>query len=79
MSQIKQLIRLQQNGYGIKNIARPLGTSKNTVKAYLKKIQEGELEIMALLAHKDPVVEKTFHAGNPAYKNDIELLVCKSY
>lgn len=70
MSQIKQLIRLHQNGYGIKTIARTLSISKNTVKAYLKKIQEGELDTKALLSEDDPVVEKTFHAGNPAYKND---------
>jgi len=60
ISQIKQLIRLHQNGYGIKTIARTLGISKNTVKAYLKKIKEGELDTTALLAQDDPVVEKTF-------------------
>lgn len=34
MSQIKQLIRLYQAGTGKKTIARDLGLSKNTVKAY---------------------------------------------
>lgn len=70
MSQIKQLIRLHQNGYGIKTIARTLDISKNTVKAYLKKVRDGELDTVALLAQEDPVVEKIFHAGNPAYKSD---------
>ena len=32
MSQIKQLIRLKQQGYAIKAIARCLSLSKNTVK-----------------------------------------------
>ena len=39
MSQIKQLIRLYQQGHGKKTIARQLGMSKNTVKAYLQKIK----------------------------------------
>jgi transposase len=38
MGQIKQLILLQQQGHGIKAIARELGMSKNTVKTYLKKV-----------------------------------------
>lgn len=61
MSQIKQLFRLHQNGYDIKAIARTLIISKNTVKAYLKKIQEGELDTKALFALEDPVMEKAFH------------------
>ena len=70
MHQIKQLIRLHQDGYGIKTIARSLGISKNTVKAYLKKIKDGGLDTKVLLAQEDPVVETSFHAGNPAYKSD---------
>jgi transposase len=70
MSQIKQLIKLHQNGYGIKTIARNLGISKNTVKSYLKKIKDGGLDIKMLLAQEDPVVESSFHAGTPAYKSD---------
>jgi len=37
MSQIKQLIRLKQQGYAIKAIARCLSLSKNTVKTYLSR------------------------------------------
>lgn len=70
MSQIKQLIKLHQNGYGIKTIARNLSISKNTVKSYLKKIKDGGLDMKTLLAQEDPVVESSFHAGNPAYKSD---------
>jgi DNA-binding NarL/FixJ family response regulator len=35
MGQIKQLLRLHGQGHGKKAIARELGISKNTVKAYL--------------------------------------------
>jgi DNA-binding CsgD family transcriptional regulator len=40
MSQIKQLIILNRQGKGTKTIARLLGMSKNTVKAYLFKLDK---------------------------------------
>lgn len=70
MSQIKQLIRLYQGRSGIKTIARILGMSKNTVKSYLKKMADGEFNTAELLKQDDPVLEKSFHADNPAYKAD---------
>lgn len=70
MSQIKQLIRLYQDGTGIKTIARILGMSKNTVKSYLKKMKAGGLNTEELLKQDDPILEKSFHAGNPAFKTD---------
>jgi DNA-binding NarL/FixJ family response regulator len=35
MGQVKQLIRLYEQGLGKKTIARKLGMSKNTVKTYI--------------------------------------------
>lgn len=70
MSQIKQLLLLQQQGKARKFIARSLGISKNTVKSYLAKAASMQLSIAALLALEDPVLEAKFHAGNPAYKKD---------
>jgi transposase len=70
MSQIKQLLQLQQQGKSIKFIARSLGISKNTVKVYLAKVALSPLDIQALLALDDPILEARFHAGNPAYKDD---------
>lgn len=74
MSQIKQLMRLHQQGKGRKAIARILGISKNTVKSYLEKIkllqaQDTSWTIANLLQLEDPVLEAKFHAGNPAYKD----------
>jgi len=69
MSQIKQLIQLHQNGKSIKFIARSLGISKNTVKAYLAKIASSKIDVQALLKLDDPILEGEFHAGNPAYKD----------
>jgi len=70
MSQIKQLIQLHQQGKGIKFIARSLGISKNTVKAYLGKVSSSKLDAQALLELEDPILDGEFHAGNPAYKDD---------
>jgi transposase len=69
MSQIKQLLQLHQQGKSIKSIARSLEISKNTVKAYLAKVASSPLDVQALLALDDPIMEARFHAGNPAYKD----------
>lgn len=70
MSQIKQLLRLHQQGEGKKTIARKLCMSKNTVKTYLDKLALQPLDVEVLLALEDPVLESKFHAGNPAYTQD---------
>ena len=70
MSQIKQLIQLHQQGKSIKFIARSLGISKNTVKAYLEKISLSKIDVQALLNLEDPILDGEFHAGNPAYKDE---------
>ena len=70
MSQIKQLLQLHEMGKSKKFIARSLGISKNTVKAYLAKLAASPLNIESLLTLDDPVLEGKFHAGNPAYKDD---------
>ena len=69
MSQIKQLIRLHDQGKSIKFIARSLSMSKNTVKAYVKKLTTHHLSIGDLLGLEDPELHRCLHAGNPAYKD----------
>ena len=70
MSQIKQLLQLHKQGKGKKHIANVLGVSKNTVKSYLSKIENGQLDIDELLSLEDPTLETKFFAGNPAYKEE---------
>jgi transposase len=70
MSQIKQLIRLHKQGTGIKTIARKLCMSKNTVKSYLAKFEEGKLDPQLLLTLDEPVLEAKLFAGNPSYKEE---------
>lgn len=70
MSQIKQVLRLHSQGMGKKAIARNLGISRNTVKSYLEKLPGIRMDIAYLLSIDDPELEKKFHGGNPAYKQD---------
>lgn len=70
MGQVKQLIRLYEQGLGKKTIARRLGMSKNTVKAYIQKIEKGELSTSTLLTLDEPILEGKMFAGNPSYKCD---------
>lgn len=60
MSQIKQLLRLHKQGDSIKSIARNLGISKNTVKAYISKLETGEIPICELLELEGPVLMGKF-------------------
>lgn len=69
MSQIKQLLRLHKQGDSIKSIARNLGISKNTVKAYISKLAAGEIPVAELLEMEDPLLMGKFHVGSPAYKD----------
>jgi transposase len=68
MSQIKQLIQLYKQGKGKKTIARQLGMSKNTVKAYLAKLEGCQFNTDELLTIDEPIMESKLFAGNPAYK-----------
>ena len=70
MSQIKQLLKLHKQKKGKKEIARILGVSKNTVKAYLEKLVLSKLSVDHLLSLEDPVLETKFHPGNPAYADE---------
>src|SRR5690554_5581034 len=75
MSQVKQILRMHKQGKGIKTIAKALSISRNTVKSYIRKAQEGNLPTDAILALDDPVLEGKLLAGNPAYKDErYELL-----
>lgn len=70
MSAIKQLLQLYKQGVAIKQMARVLSISKNTVKDYLAKYKSIGLDIELLLAMDDPAIEAVFHWGNPAFKPD---------
>ena len=76
MSQIKQRIISNRQKHGVKSIARTLSMSKNTVKAYLFKLEklvgnpENGLGIDRLLEMEEPEIYHLFHPGNPSYKDN---------
>ena len=70
MSQVKQILRMHQQGKGIKSIAKTLSISKNTVRGYVRKAKTSTLPVEALLALEDPVLEGKLWPGNPAYKDE---------
>jgi transposase len=70
MGSIKQLLQLHRQGTPVKQMARVLGMSKNTIKDYLAKYKALGIETERLLGMDDPVLEGMFHSGNPAYKPD---------
>jgi len=64
MSQIKQLLQLHEQGKGIKFIARSLGISKNTVKAYLAKVAFYPLDPSNRFKRKETYNAETNPEGN---------------
>lgn len=63
MSQVKQLIQLYDQRIGKKAIARKLGMSKNTVKAYIQKLESAGFNSKSLLLLDEPVLEGKFFRG----------------
>lgn len=67
MSLIKQVLQLKQLGETNRGIARKLPINKETVGNYMKAVSSNSWKICDLLELDDPVLEKMFHAGSPAY------------
>ena len=59
MSKVRQVIRMYESGVSIKGIARRLGISRNTVKDYLKKIENQNLSPPVLLEKETPEINTT--------------------
>lgn len=74
ISMVKQLLRLHQQGTGIKAISRMLGISKNTVKKYLHQVQEQRLDITTLLAKNDEEVERILSGKDVQHKDKLSEL-----
>lgn len=70
MSKIKQLLQLHKDGFSNRKIASIIGANRETVGDYIKKLQVQGFYIDSSLSLEDPVLEKKFSAGTPAYSND---------
>ena len=80
MSRIKQLLQLKKLGLSNRQIAKELKISRDKTNEYVRMAELDSLDIDALLRLDDPVLEKRFHPGNPAYTDRrmetfLELLV----
>lgn len=68
MSKVKHVIRMYNSGVPKKEIARRLGISKNTVKEYIKKVEDQNLSPPELLEKETPELEGMF--GSSVYKDE---------
>ena len=77
MSKVKQVIRMYESGVPIKGIARRLGISKNTVKEYIRKIENQNLSPPELLEKETPELEGLFESS--VYKDKKYLLLASQF
>ncbi|HNX66786.1 MAG TPA: IS21 family transposase [Bacteroidales bacterium] len=70
MSTIKQMLQLSQDGVSNRQIARQLGISRDKVNEFVNAAHKDSLGINGLLKLEDPILERRFHSGNPAYTDD---------
>lgn len=69
MSLIKQVLQLKQLGESNRGISRKLPIDKETVNGYIRTMAVNGWKLEELLAKDDPVLERMFHAGSPAYSD----------
>lgn len=65
MTQLKQIIRLRNNGVALLTIAKAVKISRNTVKKYLRLIEVKELDIQDLLKMEDEALEAILQDPEP--------------
>ena len=70
MSKIKQLLHLKKAGVSNRQIAKDLKISRDKANEYVNRAESDPLGIDGLLKLDDPVLEKRFHPGNPAYTDE---------
>ena len=70
MSRIKQILQLRRDGVSNRRIARELGISRDKTNEYIRMAETDSLGIDGLLRLDDPVLERRFHPGNPAYSDE---------
>lgn len=77
MNKVKQFIVLYQQGLGIKTMSRQLVVSRNTIKAYVKRLKgllrgdpEPEKRMLEFLKMDNPALEAVFLQGPATAKSD---------
>jgi transposase len=67
MSKVKHIIRMYESGVPKKEIAKRLGISKNTVKQYIRRVEQNNLSPPELLQKETPELEGIF--GSSIYQD----------
>ena len=82
MSQLKQILQFIAQGYSVKRIVRETGTSRNTIKGYLRIIKDKAINLEAILKLDDPGIEQSLrvtHQSEQTRRRDfiarLDLLV----
>ncbi len=70
MSRIKQVLQMKKAGASNRQIAKELGISRDKVNEYVRRAESDPLGMDGLMRLDDPVLEKRFHPGNPAYADE---------
>jgi len=70
MSKIKQMLQLSRDGVSNRQIAKRLLISRDKVNEFVKAANEDPVGLPDLLKMEDPVLERRFHPGNPAYSDE---------
>jgi len=76
MSNVKQMLRLHQNGVSNRQIAKELSVDKETVNRYVKRAKQDQLSIKELLKLDDPVLQYRMSGGNPRF-GERSVLQCR--
>ncbi|HYN44851.1 MAG TPA: IS21 family transposase [Candidatus Limnocylindrales bacterium] len=66
MSKVKQIIRLKENGVGLRAISKSMGISRNTVKKYLQLIEDKGYTFEALLTKQEEELEGVLSSPDQA-------------
>lgn len=64
MNEVKQIIRMHQQGVAIKGMARALGMSKNTIKEYVRRIYSVNKPLEELLSMEGPALSVLLSQGS---------------
>lgn len=78
MSTLKQIIRLKEQGKGIKQIVRICNTSRNTVRKYSALLEQTSFKVPELLAMEDQALELALLPVDSKSRDDrYELLLAR--
>ncbi len=59
MTQIRKILQCHQNGWSIRKISKRTGVARNTVRTYLRRVQEDERNVGELLKLGDEILAQT--------------------